>query len=68
MFAWLEMSSFTTHCNVTTSNTAAHYIVRYNSVDVCVAVATDGGLITPIVPKAETKVSKIKVYIASGLA
>ena len=35
----------------------------------CVAVATDGGLITPIVPKAETKVSNIiRVYIPSGFA
>jgi len=32
-----------------------NFIRQYNNVDVCVAVATDGGLITPIVPKAETK-------------
>ena len=62
------MSIYTLRCDETTSNTAALYIVRYNSVDVCVAVATDGGLITPIVPKAETKVSNIRVYIPSGFA
>ena len=63
------MSIYTFRCDETTSNTAALYIGRYNSVDVCVAVATDGGLITPIVPKAETKVSNIiRVYIPSGFA
>lgn len=31
------------------------YIRQYNSVDMCVAVATDNGLITPIVTNADTK-------------
>lgn len=31
------------------------YILRYNNVDVSVAVSTDRGLITPIVFKAEQK-------------
>ena len=33
------------------------YPHRYDAVDMCVAVATDAGLITPIVFKADTKVS-----------
>lgn len=39
---------------------------RYNNVDMCVAVATDGGLITPIVSKAETKgLASINMEVAS---
>lgn len=34
---------------------AAEAAVQQPSVDVCVAVATDGGLITPIVKAADTK-------------
>jgi hypothetical protein len=34
---------------------AAEAAVQQSSVDVCVAVATDGGLITPIVKAADTK-------------
>lgn len=33
---------------------------RYNSVDVNVAVATDAGLITPIVSRADIKVSHLE--------
>ena len=36
----------------------SHY--RYNSVDINVAVATDAGLITPIVFRADNKVSFLK--------
>ncbi|XP_067938032.1 dihydrolipoyllysine-residue acetyltransferase component of pyruvate dehydrogenase complex, mitochondrial-like [Watersipora subatra] len=42
------------------------FIRQYKNVDVCVAVATDGGLITPIVPKAETKgLASINTEVAS---
>ena len=37
------------------------FFLRYNSVDVNVAVATDAGLITPIIFKADTKVSTIQM-------
>lgn len=33
------------------------YVFRYNSVDICVAVSTDSGLITPIVFNADSKVN-----------
>jgi len=33
------------------------FVCRYNTVDMCVAVATDSGLITPIVFGADRKVS-----------
>ena len=36
------------------------YVYRYNTADVCVAVATEQGLITPIVFQADRKVSTIK--------
>ena len=36
---------------------------RYNSVDINVAVATDAGLITPIVSRADIKVGHSKEYI-----
>lgn len=37
-----------------------HYLSnRYNSVDVNVAVATDAGLITPIVSRADIKVGHL---------
>ncbi|KAF6039925.1 hypothetical protein EB796_001777 [Bugula neritina] len=42
------------------------FIRQFNNVDVCVAVATDGGLITPIVPKVETKgLASINTEVAS---
>lgn len=31
------------------------FIRRYNTVDICVAVSTEGGLITPIIPNADIK-------------
>ena len=40
------------HCNVSWYDDA---IIRYNNVDVSVAVATEGGLITPIVRNADQK-------------
>lgn len=40
------------------------FICRYNTVDMCVAVATDSGLITPIVFQADKKVS-FNCFLAS---
>ena len=39
---------------------------RYHSVDVCVAVSTDKGLITPIVTSAEIKASVVHVCTYTG--
>lgn len=39
------------------------FFPRYNSVDINVAVATDAGLITPIVSRADIKVGHSKEYI-----
>ena len=39
------------------------FFSRYNSVDINVAVATDAGLITPIVSRADIKVGHSKEYI-----
>ena len=38
---------------------------RFNSVDMSVAVATDQGLITPIVSQADRKVNNMNVYLVS---
>ena len=35
---------------------------RYNTVDICIAVSTEGGLITPIIPNADIKVSRRLLY------
>ena len=40
-----------------------YFFSRYNSVDINVAVATDAGLITPIVSRADIKVGHSKEYI-----
>ena len=37
-------------------HTYTHTLTRYHNVDISVAVSTDGGLITPIVKNADTKV------------
>lgn len=48
-------------CRVVMTTVDRHFLFnRYNSVDVNVAVATDAGLITPIVSRADIKVGHLE--------